>query len=274
MNYNNGIYYDKMIIDSLSFPQSSDKSNVPSYKDISFWHKHRRNCIVEVINRWNECPCFFDIGGGDGYYSEKLQDLGYNVFLIEPRPNLVAIAKNDRKIDNILCGYFNANTVKESSVPCIGIFDVLEHIENDVEFLAELYSLMASEGKIFIAVPAYDFLWSKKDDYSKHYRRYSFRQLKSVVEKSGFTVVFSTYFFSILLLPILLLKALPYRVRKNKMPTNKKSTSNSTGSVQNEQKSSFVTKLLSPLFYCEKSLMRHRIRIPFGSSILLVAKKK
>ncbi len=68
----------------------------------------------------------------------------------------------------------------------IGLFDVLKHVQNDKEFLCGISDRLSDDGRVFITVPAYQFLWSKEDVDAGHYRRYSFSQLERVVTSSGF----------------------------------------------------------------------------------------
>jgi hypothetical protein len=39
-----------------------------------------------------------------------------------------------------------------------------------------------------IYVPAFNFLWSSLDDQVKHYRRYTKRSLRQLVEQAGFSI--------------------------------------------------------------------------------------
>lgn len=79
------------------------------------------------------------------------------------------------------------------------LFDVLEHIEDELQFLADLKSCMLPDGKIIITVPAYQKLFSDHDRFLKHFRRYSRNQLNSVLQKAGLEVQCSGYIFCSLL---------------------------------------------------------------------------
>ncbi|TPW14924.1 MAG: hypothetical protein FD129_996 [bacterium] len=76
----------------------------------------------------------------------------------------------------------------------ITLFDVLEHVPDDVGFLAWLKSLMAPDGRLVLTVPAFPFLWSRHDELNHHQRRYRRPDLKSTLEKGGFRVERLTYF--------------------------------------------------------------------------------
>ena len=55
----------------------------------------------------------------------------------------------------------------------IGLFDVLEHIENDKEFLSKLLNKLKKGARIYITVPAHNFLWSEIDRHGGHFRRHN-----------------------------------------------------------------------------------------------------
>ncbi|MFP4104557.1 MAG: class I SAM-dependent methyltransferase [Phycisphaerae bacterium] len=76
------------------------------------------------------------------------------------------------------------------------LMDVLEHVDDDREMLSG-YVRQAQPGAAFlITVPAFEFLWSAHDEYLRHKRRYTRRQLLSVVDASGLAVEQAGYFYA------------------------------------------------------------------------------
>jgi SAM-dependent methyltransferase len=83
----------------------------------------------------------------------------------------------------------------------VGAFDVLEHIEDDKKFIAQISEHM-DKGAIFIAtVPAYQFLWSNHDVAHRHCRRYTRRTLMKLFTEAGFAILYVSY-WNRLLLPL------------------------------------------------------------------------
>jgi SAM-dependent methyltransferase len=66
--------------------------------------------------------------------------------------------------------------------------DVLEHIEDDVDALKKLHSVLTPKGKILIYVPARPELYSEFDKQIGHYRRYTLNELASKAKVAGFTI--------------------------------------------------------------------------------------
>ena len=78
----------------------------------------------------------------------------------------------------------------------VGIFDVLEHIEDDVAALQSIRGLLTG-GTLMVTVPANPALWSRFDDESGHQRRYTERQLRQVLSAAKFQVDYITHFMSV-----------------------------------------------------------------------------
>jgi SAM-dependent methyltransferase len=85
------------------------------------------------------------------------------------------------------------------------VMDVLEHVKDDVDFLASSVKRhLSSGGKLMITVPSFQFLFGRHDVILGHYRRYRLGQAEEVAEASGLTILDSGYLFGTLLLPKLL----------------------------------------------------------------------
>ncbi len=82
----------------------------------------------------------------------------------------------------------------------VTMFDVLEHVEDDVAFLRETMARFAAPGaRFFCTVPAFQPLFSSHDIFLKHHRRYSLRSFEQVLGRAGLRVVSSGYLFGLLL---------------------------------------------------------------------------
>ena len=77
---------------------------------------------------------------------------------------------------------------------------------------------MNANGMIALTVPVFQFLWSKHELQSHHYRRYNKKELNTLLIKNGFRVVYSTYF--IFLFPVIGLSIFLYNIFKIKYKAN------------------------------------------------------
>ena len=80
----------------------------------------------------------------------------------------------------------------------VGMFDVLEHLEDDLAVLRALRLLITDGGSLIMTVPAGRALWSYFDEASRHVRRYEIDELKDKLTKTGFEVEFLSPYMGIL----------------------------------------------------------------------------
>lgn len=139
-----------------------------------------------------------EVGAGTGNISRSLPDLGSHLVCLEPDSALFeALRANLENLPN--CSVLNS-TLAEYSAPDVELFDrflyinVLEHIEDDVEELRLMHSLLRPEGAVLIFVPALQWLFSDYDARVGHYRRYSKKELTGKIERAGFEIKKIRYF--------------------------------------------------------------------------------
>jgi SAM-dependent methyltransferase len=72
--------------------------------------------------------------------------------------------------------------------------DVLEHLDDDVDGLRTIGSLLAPGGQVVVTVPAYAWLWSGEDEISAHRRRYTRGALVAACRAARFEVLYASYF--------------------------------------------------------------------------------
>lgn len=68
-------------------------------------------------------------------------------------------------------------------------FEVLEHMENDVEALVQWASWLKPGGILLISVPAFESRFGASDLRVGHYRRYEPEQLRTKIQSAGLRVV-------------------------------------------------------------------------------------
>lgn len=140
----------------------------------------------------------------------------------------------------------------------IVLFDVLEHLADDVAALAALRRHLATGGRLVLTVPAYPGMWSRHDERLHHRRRYTRGSLRAVVEAAGWRVGRLTH-FNALLLPAAMAARLADRWRAAR--------STPLGA---EQPAAPVNRLLRGVFSAERHWLRW-LNLPVGLSIYLDA---
>ena len=154
-------------------------------EDRSFWFLHRNRCIVSLVRRFAPDGPFLDIGGGNGYVARGLVAAGISCALLEPGVD-GALAAHARGIDPVICATLEDIDLPPWSIAAAGLFDVLEHIEDDVAALRRVHTLLRPGGRLVLTVPAYPLLYSADDAVAGHFRRYTRTTLLSALHASGF----------------------------------------------------------------------------------------
>jgi len=227
-------------------------------EDKHWWYVARRGILRKILSHF--CPDkhsdILEIGCGNGGNLELLAHYG-NVYAVEMDDGARSLSDR-RGIASVEKGFLPDDIPFDNKqFDIITIFDVLEHIENDLAALTAIHSRLKTDGRLILTVPAYPFLWSELDLVNHHKRRYLRTRLNKLFHQAGFIVLYSTYFNTLLLPVILAARAV------NKIIGNRKF-------IDAKMPSEIVNSALTRIFYSERTVMP-AISLPFGLSILVVA---
>lgn len=250
----------------ISYP---DKANEKCFEieENSFWFRHRNNCIIEVVKQFPPKGIFFDVGGGNGFVAKELEENGIETVLVEPGEKGVSNAGR-RGLKKIIRATLEEAEFKPNTLPAAGLFDVLEHIEEDRKFLKSMFNILEPGGRLYITVPAFRFLWSKEDDEAGHFKRYTTKSMREILNEIGFYVEYATYIFSILPIPIFLFRSLPLKLGLVKHAKN-----SDKHKEEHSQRMGMTGKLLEKTWDMKLKRIKNKKKIPFGSSCLIVVHK-
>jgi SAM-dependent methyltransferase len=234
-------------------------------EDSSFWFQHRNDVIVDLVRRFPPGGFIADIGGGNGFVSLGLQRAGFESIVIEPGPQGARNARS-RGLQPVVQATLQDARFLPASLPAAGMFDVLEHVQDDVAVLNLLHTLVSPGGRVYVTVPAFQLLWSSEDELAGHHRRYTIGSLSQRLVNAGFTTEDATYLFSPLPLPILLFRSLPTRLgwRKTLEPSQITSELRPTDNV--------AVRGLRAVLARERRFIQRGWRIAIGSTCLVVAR--
>ena len=168
----------------------------------------------------------------------------------------------------MICGTTHSAGFKNGSLPAIGVFDVVEHIEDDLGFLLHLRDLLKPGGMLYLTVPAYNFLWSHEDVNAGHFRRYTLGAMEKKLIQAGLNPVFGTCIFGFLPLPVFLFRTLPYRLGLARAGSAGKELGR-----DHSQKQGLLGLLLANSFESESNKIRAGKSLGFGGSCLVAARK-
>jgi SAM-dependent methyltransferase len=233
-----------------------------AFEEESFWFAHRNRTILSAVRRYPPADGpLFDVGAGNGYVAEALEQAGFPVIAIEPSHAGAANAVA-RHVTWVVCGGLPSSAFRHGTAGAIGLFDVIEHIEDDRSFLSPLRPYLKSGARLYITTPAFPWLWSSNDVRSGHYRRYTIETLRETLNAVGFSVEYATYIFWLLPLPILLFRAL-----RSNNPQPRASRQHRLGGAT-------FRRIAERCFAFEARRIAKGTTIPFGGSCLIVAKPR
>jgi SAM-dependent methyltransferase len=234
--------------------EEKDAYHVKGEDDNWWWAKARREIVQECLKKFTPRDAnILEIGAGYGAMSGMLSNFG-TVNAIEPCEDAAVYLEEKLKISTYH-GTFEsfAETDKYDLITC---FDVLEHIEDDRTALSKMATLVNDGGFLVLTVPAYKFLWNRHDEINRHRRRYSKKELMKKIPDN--LLIKKASYFNTFLFPLAM-------VDKLVLSKNKRSRSFEPNAA--------VNSILYRIFAAEKKILRF-FNLPFGVSILLIAKKR
>lgn len=251
--------------EAISYPESGNQS-CRTVEDGSFWFQHRNRCITAAVGRFPPGGAIFDVGGGNGFVSLALRAAGHEVVLVEPGLQ-GAWAGRSRGLSSVVCASLDSAAFKPASIPAIGLFDVVEHIDDDHGFMRHVATVLAPGGRVYLTVPAYGWLWSDEDLQAGHKRRYTPPSLTRLIDSAGLTIDYQSCIFRWLPLPILLLRTLPSLLGIRRKPSPK-ATARAHAAA-----GGFAHRAADLAFRSEAASIEAGRSITFGGSLLLVAQR-
>ncbi len=269
INLSSKIYHLEGSFQNISYPESGN-NDCFEIENNSDWFLQRNDLIKHFVKKYNPEGDFLDIGSGNGFQAKALIDSGYLHKVICCEPGIEGcLNSKKRNIEYVYNGFYEDFPFDEYNVKAIGLFDVIEHIEDDLAFLNNLYNKIQNGSLIFINVPGMKHLFSETDEFAGHFRRYNYGDINRILKNTNFKLVDSSYFFNFYYFPMLILRAFPYYFKLKKGKSKVREKENSYLSNQNK----FITKL-SNIFhtYSLKKLSQNK-KINFGTSIFFVLKK-
>lgn len=250
---------------SVSYPAEGHDA-CHGVEDGSFWFAHRNRCIAATLRRHPPFPGmpFVDVGGGNGFVGEMIKRMGHDVVLVEPGTAGIVNASH-RGIDTLVQASLIDLDVRPGSLGGIGLFDVIEHIEDDSNALRTMHDMLAEEGRVYATVPAHRWLWSSVDVEAGHFRRYTVRGLRRLFHDSGFEVDFCSYYFWALPAPMFVFRTLPELLHLRRRPRQRQKR------VHSEHRGDSA---LDVLLAMECARLEKGKTVPVGASCLIVGKRR
>ena len=233
-------------------------------EDSHWWFVGRRailesflNGIIQKVRRPEAATRILDVGCGTGANLEMLSQFG-DAEGVDVSDDALEFCR--RKGLTVQKGLAETLPYADETFEVSTALDVIEHLDDDIAGLSEMYRVTKTGGYSLIFVPAFMWLWGVQDDISNHRIRYTKSQIVERIEKAGFKVERATYANFTFFAPILAGRTLMKL----------------TG-IKPESENNVNVSALNGLFGSILSAERHLLKnlnFPFGVSIVVVAKKE
>ena len=230
-------------------------------EDYHWWFEGRRRIIASKLRRLPlpPSPRILEAGCGSGGSLPMLSTFG-PVWGMEPDPEARRLAEQ-RGCATVADGSFpDAVSFPGSTFDVIGLFDVLEHLDDDVASLRALVPRLATGGHLLLAVPAFPFLFGPHDVLHAHRQRYTISILRQRLSAAGYRVEHWSYCNFWLFVPTALIRLF----QRRRAPSGHDDLRMSPG---------LLNGLLTRLLASEGAIVT-RFSVPFGLSLLVVAQPK
>lgn len=254
------------LLNKSEFMPSNNYKKLQEWEEKGFWWFFVRRKIIKhlfkkyISNAKNCC----EVGCGGGYILQGIKNENPILKCYGTEVHLQGLKIAQKRLPGST--FFQSDLLNFPYVnkfDAIGAFDVLEHIEDDDLALKNIFNALKDKGGLILTVPQHNWLWTEKDKYSGHKRRYNKKKLVAKLEKNGFKIIRTTSYTS-LLLPIMLFSRLKDKNNKN---------------IENEiirefEISNFTNRILSTISNIEYLLIKVGINFPVGGSLFIICQKK
>jgi len=221
----------------------------------------------ELVGKWilrtrppSSDDVLLDCGAGTGRFAKEME-AHCRVLVLDDHEEALRLLRTRFRGEQIMSLAGDQVPLPDHSVEYVTALDVLEHVPDDAAVVRGFHRLLKPDGLAVVTVPASMALWSDWDVALHHYRRYDREQLSALFPSEAWDVVQLNY-TNVAVYPAVWL----VRRWRRWFPAK-----NSGGRAEDRKPCGLFNRLLRWQF---TTLARLRMPMPFGVSLLLVARKR
>jgi len=242
-----------------SFALPSDHlGSLKSIEQGYWWFTARTHWVKNFIYRWlfahpTQTLDYVDLGCGSGGLGTEIinEFTPRKKLLVDGDPEALALVSPSLPTLRVDLNRDFELPWQPNLITCM---DVLEHIEEDQHFIDRIRDQLVPDGLLILSVPAHPWLYSKWDRSLGHYRRYTRKEMKAKLYKSGLLLIQARFMWSFLV---------PMGLFRNI----------SRSSTEFPKVPRFVNKALIHLSRWEWRLPS-KLQVPFGTSLMVAATRR
>lgn len=150
-------------------------------------HALRERLLLDLFLAGAPGPVVLDAGAGQGTFSRRLAERGFQVTSTDVSPAAVEVLRA-RLGDRVRQADLEALPFPEGSFDAVVLGEVLEHVKDDAKGLAEVRRVLRPGGLLAASVPANPARFGPSDVWAGHHRRYTREGLVRLCAEAGLEV--------------------------------------------------------------------------------------
>jgi SAM-dependent methyltransferase len=229
----------------------------------SFWMKARKELFAWAIVKYlHSDGKLLEIGCATGLVLAFFRRAFPNVTLYGFEIFTQALSCAAKSVPDATFFQADARSIPfENEFDTVAAFDVIEHIDDDRAVLEQMFRVTKPGGGMLVSVPHHPFMWSQRDEFLRHKRRYTRSGLIEKITKAGFRIKRATAFVSVPFPAMIAESLLNRKPKKDYNPLKTLRTPRLPGAM------------LSGVLTFERKMIKAGVSFPFGGSLLVVAEK-
>jgi len=238
-------------------------AELAALEERNFWFRARNRLITWALQAYAPgLRDFLEVGCGTGYVLQGVAAAFPAARLCATEAQTEGLQFAAARVPQAEFLQLDARQMPyQSEFDVVGAFDVIEHIAEDEAVLAQMQRALRPGGSLLLTVPQHPFLWSEYDVRAHHVRRYTRSELRQKLARAGYEVVKMTSFVSVLL-PLMMMSRLTRRTASADYDPLAELRIGRTSNA-----------LLECALDAERLVLRTGITLPFGGSLLAVARR-
>jgi SAM-dependent methyltransferase len=231
-----------------------------------WWFSAKHAIVLSLLDRYlprksSSCLTVCDLGCGCGAMLSALKQAGFTAEGIDNNDNALRYCAS-RGVTTRKGTLPELSGLEENGYDAVLMLDVLEHLADPKAGLAAALRLARPGGLVICTVPAFQWLWTQRDVFHHHNKRYNRRELLEILHSAGSVASVWVSYMNTFLFPLAFLERMANRwFELRKKPKDLHIVPRPINAV------------LSTIFASERFFFVRGIRFPYGLSLLGVVRK-
>lgn len=271
--------------------QTDEYARLFEHEDSYWWYVGRRRLAIDLLRRFSNfaAPQIIDLGCGTGAVLSDLSPIdntphstkraieqkGLDLKSQSRLPGAACSSAaapigidasrlalkfcKQRNLSLLIQGDAAQLPIQSSVAQAVIALDIFEHVKDDRAAVREVARILSSGGILVLSVPAFQWLWGPHDVSLMHFRRYRAKEIETLLNESGLVVEKVSYGVFILF-PAVVAVRMFERMKRGDPRVSLPSVP------------PWLNRFLIWIQRVESKWIA-RIRLPWGSSVVAVARK-